>query len=166
MRRGESLPTPPPPNPSPHPSALFSLFSLNPYSLRASFPFGGYREKYTREWHARGNTRAGGGGEEASRGFVVRSRVSHSRGSLRSPKWRACSQTITSKEALIFKLKTKLICSPTSPPPPLRPVPPASDTSTVQLALIYLRLSISIGADHDINQHWLLDFLCLLKGKC
>ena len=52
------------------------------------------------------------------------------------------------------------------PPPPSRPAPPASDTSTVQLALIYLRFSISIGADHDINQHWLLDFLCLLKGKC
>ena len=36
----------------------------------------------------------------------------------------------------------------------------------VQLALIYLRFPISIGADHDINQHWLLEFLCLLKGKC
>jgi len=46
--------------------------------------------------------------------------------------------------------------------PYVTPLPP----STVQLALMYLRFPISIGADHDINQHWLLDFLCLLKGKC
>ena len=43
---------------------------------------------------------------------------------------------------------------------------PLFPLSTVQLALMYLRFPISIGADHDINQHWLLDFLCLLKGKC
>ena len=35
-------------------------------SLRASSPFGGYREKYTRERHARG---------DATRGFAARSRV-------------------------------------------------------------------------------------------
>ena len=106
-----------PPPPSPHPSALSSPLSLNPYSLRVSSPFGGYRKKHTREWHARRDATKGNGGEIASRGFVVRSRVSHSRGSLRSPKWRACSQTITPKEALMFKLKTKFICSPTSLPP-------------------------------------------------
>ena len=123
MRRGESLPTPPPPHTPPHylvPSPL--TLSLNPYSLRVSSPFGGYRKKHTRELHARRDATKGNGGEIASRGFVVRSRVSHSRGSLRSPKWRACSQTITPKEALMFKLKTKFICSPTSLPPfPPRP---------------------------------------------
>ena len=33
-------------------------------SLRASSPFGGYREKYTRERHARGDATAGGGEEK------------------------------------------------------------------------------------------------------
>ena len=37
-------------------------------SLRASSPFGGYREKYTRERHARGDA-------TAPRGFAARSRV-------------------------------------------------------------------------------------------
>ena len=38
------------------------------FSLRASSPFGGYREKYTRERHARGDA-------TAPRGFAARSRV-------------------------------------------------------------------------------------------
>ena len=52
------------------------------YSLRASSSFGGYREKYTRERHARGDATAGGGEEKgrallspAPRGFAARSRV-------------------------------------------------------------------------------------------
>ena len=46
-------------------------------SLRASSPFGGYHEKYTRERHARGDATAGGGEEKrpAPRGFAARSRV-------------------------------------------------------------------------------------------
>ena len=36
-------------------------------SLRASSPFGGYREKYTRERHARGDATAGGGEEKGRR---------------------------------------------------------------------------------------------------
>ena len=40
----------------------FTRYFLSPEvkynnSLRASFPFGGYREKYTREWHARGDAK-------------------------------------------------------------------------------------------------------------
>ena len=51
-------------------------------SLRASSPFGQYREKYTRERHARGDATAGGGVlSPAPRGFAARSRV-------RSPKLR------------------------------------------------------------------------------
>ena len=65
----------PPPPSSPHPSALFSLLSLNLYSPRVSSPFGGYRKKYTREWHARRDATAGNGGEMTSRGFVARSRA-------------------------------------------------------------------------------------------
>ena len=34
------------------------------HSLQSSSPFGGYREKYTRERHARGDAKAGGGGEK------------------------------------------------------------------------------------------------------
>ena len=41
-------------------------------SLRASSPFGGYREKYTRERHARGDATAP---RLATRGFAARSRV-------------------------------------------------------------------------------------------
>ena len=46
-------------------------------SLRASSPFGGYREKYTRERHVRGDATAGGGEEKgrASSPFAARSRV-------------------------------------------------------------------------------------------
>ena len=50
-------------------------------SLRASSPFGQYREKYTRERHARGDATAGGVLSPAPRGFAARSRV-------RSPKLR------------------------------------------------------------------------------
>ena len=46
----------------------FSVF----YSLRASSPFRGYREKYTRERHARGDATAEGA---APRGFAARSCV-------------------------------------------------------------------------------------------
>ena len=42
---------------------------IEQYSLRASSPFGGYREKYTRERHARRDATA------APRGFAARSRV-------------------------------------------------------------------------------------------
>jgi len=41
-------------------------------SLRASSPFGGYREKYTRERHARGDAIAGGGEEKASCFYISR----------------------------------------------------------------------------------------------
>ena len=46
-------------------------------SLRASSPFGGYREKYTRERHARGDATAGGGEEKggASSPFAAPSRL-------------------------------------------------------------------------------------------
>ena len=40
--------------------------------MRASSPFGGYREKYTRERHARGDATAP---RLAPRGFAARSRV-------------------------------------------------------------------------------------------
>ena len=119
VRRGESLPTPPPHTP---PHYLVSS-PLTPIACEQTFHLGDIAKSTRAKWHARGDARAGGGGDEASRGFVVCSRVSHSRGSLRSPKWRVCSHTITPKEALIFKLKTKLICSPTSPQPPTSPRP-------------------------------------------
>ena len=35
---------------------------IKSFSLQARSPFGGYREKYTHERHARGDTKAGGEG--------------------------------------------------------------------------------------------------------
>ena len=60
-------------------AVLMSLFCHNGVnfrkgSLRASSPFGGYREQYTRERHARRDATAGGGGGGAApRGFAARS---------------------------------------------------------------------------------------------
>ena len=68
-------------------------------SLRASSPFGGYREKYTRERHARGDATAGGGEEKggASSPFAAPSRLRRSLARSRAarfarPNRRACSQ--------------------------------------------------------------------------
>ena len=56
-------------------------------SLRASSLFGGYREKWTHERHARGDAKAGSGERKASRPLAA-SPLAHafSCGSLRSPK--------------------------------------------------------------------------------
>ena len=61
------------------------------FSLRASSPFGGYREKYTRERHARGD--ATFAASPLTRAF--------SRGSLRSPNIRACSQAIKFSKGIL-----------------------------------------------------------------
>ena len=55
-------------------------------SLRASSPFGGYREKYTRERHARGDATAGGGEEK---GPLAASPLARA---FARPNRRACSQ--------------------------------------------------------------------------
>ena len=47
---------------TPSPSSRAALGGAR--SLRASSPFGVYREKYTREWHARGDATTGDGGEK------------------------------------------------------------------------------------------------------
>ena len=62
-------------------------------SLRASSPFEGYREKYTRERHARGDATAGGGEEPAPCGFAARSLARSRAARFARPNKRACSQT-------------------------------------------------------------------------
>ena len=47
---------------TPSPSSRAALGGAR--SLRASSPFGVYREKYTHEWHARGDATTGDGGEK------------------------------------------------------------------------------------------------------
>ena len=44
----------------------FNLSNVDTHSLQATPLFGGYREKWTRERHARGDAKAGGGGEKGS----------------------------------------------------------------------------------------------------
>ena len=75
------------------PQAYSSMKFRQHLSLRASSPFGEYREKYTRERRARGDATAGGGEEKgmvASSPFAgpsqLRRSLAFSRGSLRSPK--------------------------------------------------------------------------------
>ena len=49
---------------------------MDTHSLQATPLFGGYREKWTRERHARGDAKAGDGGEKvAPRGFAAGSLV-------------------------------------------------------------------------------------------
>ena len=55
-------------------------------SLRASSPFGGYREKYTRERHARGDATAGAGKRKEEQALLSPLACAFARGSLRSPK--------------------------------------------------------------------------------
>ena len=75
----------------------FTRYFLSPKvkynnSKRASSPFGGYREKYTREWHARGDATVPW---LLAPGFAARSGVLSCAARFVRPYRRACSQAST-----------------------------------------------------------------------
>ena len=60
--------------------ALNTSYTFQPlmgFSLRASSPFGGYCEKYTRERHARGDATAGGGEENCNPYFTASQHINN-----------------------------------------------------------------------------------------
>ena len=90
-------------------AVLMSLFCHNGVnfrkgSLRASSPFGGYREQYMRERHARGDATAGGGLSRLRRS-LARSRAAR----FASPNRRVCSQATGKAAELKLKKPSKLL---------------------------------------------------------